>query len=213
VQALTVPIDCSPGYYCPEGQRFPCPVGTYSDKSNLVQASDCSTCPAGQYCIGGQDAPTGDCQAGYYCAPGSSSPTPSGVISNPYISIVPSGACPVGHYCPAGTRLPIKCPAGTFNSQPGKANCVSCPEGFYQKLAGQTSCTQSCEDGFHCIIGSYLDRPYEGPAGIGEVCQLGHYCQNGLMNPCQPGFYQNVYGQLNCAKCPQGYYCPGSGTV
>ena len=42
------------GYWCPDGTRtafeFPCPRGTYSNRTGLEMESDCTPCPGGFYC-------------------------------------------------------------------------------------------------------------------------------------------------------------------
>lgn len=65
---------CPPGYYCPiqTGSNWkPCPAGTYSNSSGLFEASQCVSCPGGDYCAGDLlTKPTGSCNAGYYCTIG-----------------------------------------------------------------------------------------------------------------------------------------------
>ena len=50
------PLPCLPGYYCPpmtpSPDRFPCPAGTYSDRSDLAAADECTPCPPSKYCEG-----------------------------------------------------------------------------------------------------------------------------------------------------------------
>ncbi|KAK2153853.1 hypothetical protein LSH36_283g03037, partial [Paralvinella palmiformis] len=44
------PKPCMPGHYCPSQTpsptRYPCPSGTYSDRSDLAKPEDCYICPA-----------------------------------------------------------------------------------------------------------------------------------------------------------------------
>lgn len=44
--------DCPAGYYCPEGTRwsteYGCPIGTFSDSTNIRTSSECTSCTAGQ---------------------------------------------------------------------------------------------------------------------------------------------------------------------
>ena len=61
------------GSYCPEGSSVPtaCPIGTYSNKTNIVAESDCTPCDAGKFCRHrGATAPSSNCAAGYYCPAG-----------------------------------------------------------------------------------------------------------------------------------------------
>ena len=50
------PKPCMPGHYCPSQTpsptRYPCPSGTYSDRSDLAKPEDCYICPATKYCSG-----------------------------------------------------------------------------------------------------------------------------------------------------------------
>ena len=68
----TVPQDCPPGHYCPEGTSFafewPCPVGSYGPNMNLHNASQCELCPPGRYCPNAGMSP----EIAYLCAPGQS---------------------------------------------------------------------------------------------------------------------------------------------
>ena len=82
------------------------------------------------------------------------------------------GPCPIGHYCPMGTSWPLGCPAGTYASTTGLAQCVDCLEGFY--------CLENSTD--------YIQKP----------CPTGHYCPNATMYatqyPCPIGYFNNYTG-------------------
>ena len=71
----TVPQDCPPGHYCPEGTSFafewPCPVGSYGPNMNLHNVSQCELCPPGRYC---PNAGTSS-EIAYPCAPGKCVPS------------------------------------------------------------------------------------------------------------------------------------------
>ena len=63
---------CPTGHYCPPGTRyaneFPCPIGTFNNRSGLVSDSDCSPCSGGYYCpTPGIDNPLLLCDEGYFC--------------------------------------------------------------------------------------------------------------------------------------------------
>ena len=68
------PEICAQGHYCPNGtqypNQYPCPAGSYSNKTNLANYNECWECPKGFYCVNGSVAPQGPCPAGYYCPPG-----------------------------------------------------------------------------------------------------------------------------------------------
>ena len=79
---------CTKGYYCPDGINwYKCPAGKYSD---IDDASECKTCPAGQYATdssGKFDSSVvaikcRGCSDTYYCAPGAVPTACSNKISN-----------------------------------------------------------------------------------------------------------------------------------
>ena len=63
------PQACPAGKYCPHNYQnyaIDCPRGTYSSTTGLKQVDECTQCPAGKYCIGGQTA-TANCPLTFYC--------------------------------------------------------------------------------------------------------------------------------------------------
>ena len=65
------PRPCEQGHYCPfqtpSPDRFPCPAGTYSDRSDLWSADQCTPCPAGEYCLGTYEHLSGHEHMSRYC--------------------------------------------------------------------------------------------------------------------------------------------------
>lgn len=57
-ETISPPQPCGQGSYCPlmtpAVDRYPCPPGTFSNRSDLYQESQCSFCTQGYYCIGKQ---------------------------------------------------------------------------------------------------------------------------------------------------------------
>eukprot|EP00949_MAST-11_sp_MAST-11-sp1_P005202 g5202.t1 len=111
-------------------------------------------------------------------------------------------------------RRPIPCPAGTY-CHPGTAVKAGLMKNF--------STPQPCFESMYCPVGSY------DPKGVGK-CPPGHYCPFGVKvacpagtycpksghwdpQPCKPGYFNSMVGQLECTKCPAGYICPGFGRV
>lgn len=81
---------CGTGHYCPQKTpsmtSYPCPAGSYTDRTDLADASECYPCPLGEWCGAGADAPDGPCEAGYYCplstAAATDNPCPAGTYSD-----------------------------------------------------------------------------------------------------------------------------------
>ena len=87
-------IICPVGRYCPEGSATPrlCPIGTFSNNTQLWRESQCTSCTEGSFCSeNGLMTPNGPCRQGFYCPTGSK-------VDNPF-------DCPVGLHCPTGENL------------------------------------------------------------------------------------------------------------
>lgn len=97
--------------YCPPMATDPIAVspGYYTVGINVTRRTGQVPCPAGTYCIGGEQFP---CQSGRYQQEPASERC--------------AHLCTRGHYCPEGSRTPIRCPVGTFSV--GHASiCTRCP--------------------------------------------------------------------------------------
>ena len=96
---------CDEGYYCEKGMKYPCPEGTYNDKSGQSQRSDCLECPAGSYCTGSGRSDKGEkCDAGFLCTGGAKQPNPEpGQGGKP---------CERGYYCLEGATEMKACGPG-----------------------------------------------------------------------------------------------------
>ena len=107
---VVTPKDCPAGFYCPNGtetkRQYPCPIGTYSNSTNLENQEDCRFCPPGYYCEATNiTEPTGKCDAGYYCILAATSPQPTDRAEG--------GICPQGTWCEEGWSNPTPCPKVT----------------------------------------------------------------------------------------------------
>ncbi|XP_070551430.1 uncharacterized protein [Ptychodera flava] len=193
---------CLRGFYCPQSTeyptQYPCPAGTYNNRSLGNDAFDCLPCQFGKYCEGdGLDVPTGDCAPGWYCTRGAytSKPHPFVNSSDSYtVSECPiysmnetGGICYPGTYCPEGSGLPTPCPAGQ-----------------YCELTGLDAPSGPCRAGYFCNGSSIVQDPVE--------CSSGHYCPEGtdVEEPCPPGTFSGQRGNVNitdCERCTPGYYC------
>lgn len=98
--------------------KFPCPPGTYSNSSDLFDASQCDICPERKYCPGGEPEPRGDCPPGHYCPSGTrvaeQFPCPNGTYNPHYAkaSVDECLNCTQGHFCEKGTVQPMPCSIG-----------------------------------------------------------------------------------------------------
>ncbi|XP_041098352.1 SCO-spondin [Polyodon spathula] len=196
-----------------------CAAGTWSERTDLVSASECSPCPRGWYCLTGAGLPSGRCSSGHYCPEGtqfgSQFPCPAGT----YSTRMGNGqkddcrVCPEGSYCTEGSAKPTPCPVATYRSvKGGKAaeDCTPCPAGYHCPRFA-TIKPRACGTGSYSDHGSALCLP----------CLPGHYCSNettsqeamlsvmvcpaGLI--CTEGLDREP--QRATTLCPKGYYCPG----
>eukprot|EP00347_Sterkiella_histriomuscorum_P024400 403331247 len=215
---------CPMGSYCPEGSSVPtaCPIGTYSNKTNIVAESDCTPCDAGKFCRHrGATAPSSNCAAGYYCPSGQETDQPENY------------ECEAGYYCPEGYDEPVPCAIGTYQPNKRSATCLTCPDNYICESTQMTEpvlcpqgyyCSQSSVTKQPCPIGTYSE--FEGLNLISECqrCKNGMYCDGeALIEPtdyCDAGFYCKIIGSSPIIEaqpldyiCPKGSYCPQNSTI
>ncbi|XP_030007195.1 multiple epidermal growth factor-like domains protein 11 [Sphaeramia orbicularis] len=209
---------CPPGFFCPVGTAVPkpCPKGTYSEQTGLVDESQCCSCSPGFYCSEtGLSTVSGPCLPGFYCLEGSQTATP--------VSSASGGVCPAGHYCVEGSSVPSPCPSGSYqNDTGGKSieDCKPCPIGQFQAASGQNQCNL-CPPGFHCQ--DLNSSPSEGgSSGLSSPvpCPPGYICPSDSTDsqplPCPKGTYSPNPGLTTtgeCLVCPAGQFCGSEGLV
>lgn len=211
------PSDCPAGYFCPNGTKwanqFPCPVGTFSNVTKLMEEAQCAQCTKGHYCHkSGITSPTDECHAGYYCVEGSSQPTPNDTIKG--------APCPPGFYCVRGSHKPEPCPIGTYGPRyrlQQLSDCVDCNGGKYCGGQGLAAPNGSCDPGFFCSVRAIKPNPVDAGQG-GGICPTGHYCPKETTTPfkCPPGTFNNETHATQpsfCAPCTPGYFCEGYGNT
>ena len=226
--------DCPAGFYCleqtPSPHYHPCPIGTFSNNTNLSDDTFCEPCTPGFFCATpGLSEPTGLCQAKFYC-PGNTNQTE-----------MYNNVCQPGHQCPEGSQQMKECPVNFYSSQIAIETCLNCPTGYDCPALGTKNpvlcpighfCDGSGNFPEKCPVGSY--NPYNGAESVEDChcCPGGYVCDNsGIsnvseMSACDPGFYcpsgsTNSTGVqlLGCGgglsteienkNCEIGYYCPG----
>ena len=97
--ALYGTYECPQGYYCPLGTKYdteyPCPPGTFLNRTKGERPQDCIKCIGGFACDSyGLANPWRLCAAGYYCKEGANTSTPRLGIK--------ADECPAGRHCPTG---------------------------------------------------------------------------------------------------------------
>ena len=148
----TNPQPCPAGNYCPEGTgaALPeCPIGTFSDRILLSDASECQDCPPRRFCNQlGATTHSGDCAPGFYCAGGNVDAT--GATREDSCAVVASTPCTAGHYCLDAYSEPEPCPIGRYSPTEGNdelADCILCDAGSYCATPGLAAPTSNCSAG------------------------------------------------------------------
>jgi hypothetical protein len=215
--AVTGP--CAAGHYCPAktatDTAYPCPAGTYTNRTDLYSAAQCTTCAAGHYCAAGATLQT-KCPVGTY-APQARTNSSSGCLD-----------CPAGYYCTASTVTPMECGAGYY-SDTRSGSCAVCPRGTYCS-SNTTSDTALVTGGGSwsnygdlsgvCFNGTICDTPGMArvPDLLRDACPAGYYCPAGVPFPlsCPAGHYNPSTGQdalSDCLPTPAGYWSAANSTA
>ena len=221
-------FECPEGYYCPAGTehrtQFPCPGGTLNNQTlqTSLEVGCAELCGPGLYC------PPGSvrgrvCPAGFYCPEAtplySNFPCPLGTYgpSSGSSSADECLECPVGHYCPSGNQThptvsPLPCRPGTYNPLNGTGhefNCLSCPAGMSCPTIALTEPTHLCNEGHYCPNGTI--QPNQFPCPPGTFTHANDLQSPEECSPCPPGFACRWATGFNFSQplpCAQGYYCP-----
>ena len=100
---FTFNVKCLPGYYCPQLNQLPCPLGTFCPGEFN---SNYTLCPAGTYNPLLAQADCFRCPIGFICPEeGMHVPRicPPGFVCEVTGSLIADNPCPVGHFCLEGT--------------------------------------------------------------------------------------------------------------
>ena len=57
------------------------------------------------------------------------------------------GPCPAGSFCGVGTKEPRLCPAGKYQPDEGKSECIDCPKGYYCEIGTSDITEKKCKKG------------------------------------------------------------------
>ncbi|XP_037787619.1 signal peptide, CUB and EGF-like domain-containing protein 1 [Penaeus monodon] len=164
---------CPDGYVLIGNKCVACSQGSYHDPRNNL----CLACPAGEYQE--REGQT-SCQA---CPPSAPPGGPHKLAARNASEC--SDACPAGHWSIDGFSPCRPCPAGTFQSDIGRVECIPCPEGLTSP--GAASSLSQCLQG-------------------DQVCQPGHFWSrtSRQCESCPRGYYQPDEGASSCRQCPGG---------
>eukprot|EP00817_Percolomonadidae_sp_ATCC50343_P006652 CAMPEP_0117430274 /NCGR_PEP_ID=MMETSP0758-20121206/9800_1 /TAXON_ID=63605 /ORGANISM="Percolomonas cosmopolitus, Strain AE-1 (ATCC 50343)" /LENGTH=1105 /DNA_ID=CAMNT_0005218103 /DNA_START=842 /DNA_END=4159 /DNA_ORIENTATION=- len=194
-------LRCTPGYTFKNNTCVPCDEGYQCPIEDIKEA-----CPAGTYSYGKGSYSCFKCPPSTY--------SPSKFASNPQTCQICSqqnyvaqkgtacDICPIGHYCPSPGEGAKQCPKGTFGPTVGmtlEEQCIPCQNGSICPL-GSFVQGKVCEDG-----------KYAKDYTTCKHCIKGHYCKNGIMEPCERNMYAEA-SQSTCIICPTGYYCKNAST-
>ncbi len=100
-----------------------------------------------------------------------------------------------GYFCPNGTGV-------LTSSLACSSSLRYCPDGSSSPL--------NTSVGFFAVMVS-PSAPGVPVYGNQSVCEMGHYCIDGVSMPCPAGKYGNITGLSSAAcsgDCDGGYYCP-----
>ena len=202
----------------------PCPVGTFQSEYGK---DHCLVSPPGSYV----DSPASALPT--YCPPGTFS-AEVGQIFQDCVEAEP------GNWAPGGTGIQLSCPAGSFQPEGGRENCIlagpgrfsvnesstfdiPCQIGAFQPLEGQSGCTVSDSGHYVDQVGSQSQTPC--PRGtynpkIGSTSpddcypvSPGNFSLEGSAEPieCPPGTFQPDWGRGSCLESTPGFFVGSPG--
>ena len=219
---------CNRGGYCLGGLSYPCPIGTYNNKTAAESISACDPCEAGFVCP--EEKMTKNdwypAQAGFYIpsqelnAASDQTPCKPGY----YLAVQESTSekscqpCPLGYYCPdKNMTSPYGCNEGTYCPEMQTDNTL-CEEGYYCEL---TKTKTPCPAGYYCSEGSAFPTicpdgtycPFSGQCGFDQYTGEGLGIGSNNTSPCRcpNGYFEKDDSERRsqndtCQSCPPGTY-------
>ena len=184
---------------CPTGSVYngsicTCPPATYRVvNASAVGSWQCSVCPIGSYCLGGDTNPIA-CPTESYCLTSVSVPTPCTVCTlGTYESV--SCLATRNRVCLTCTNKP------SHSTYPVKSYSPACPW-VCDSMYGGSTCA-ACAPGYWCLYGTMNRCPYN------SISPSLSFAQNNCT--CKPGYSSqgSAPGTSPCVKCQTGMICPG----
>ena len=208
-------VACEPGYFCPQGTKQKCPIGSTCPNIGMKTPFPCRIDPTkSTSCFASGLIIPNICEEGKVCwtpyLPGL--PAPPGMKTTP-LDVIPRTliACKTGEYCSLGRRSDDNtlCPSGVFCPSPDipvpkfcttpDVNCLKkyCP--------GNLTCPNTCTGMYSCPEGSTNE----------SLCVAGDYCPDprSAGNPCPNTSYCPAGTFSTPPPCPAGHYCPSPSKI
>ncbi|MDE5615258.1 MAG: hypothetical protein K2I81_00280, partial [Alphaproteobacteria bacterium] len=221
----------SGGAVCPKRSTVKCVAGKYLP-ANKSSESDCTICPNGSYCVGGDFTPNYPSNQGIATCPAASTTTAAATSSYPdafYPYTSTSGSVDktttptrTGVYNQSwgtGWATINDCKAayvfsnagGSFNSDNVRYNSST---GKYDNFSGADIYYGSAKAGYY-LYTKYSDTYCNTSTNKmlyrkTVVCPAGYYCPGGSVPQCSTGTHNNEWGRT---ICPAGKYCPAGASA
>ena len=204
-------VVCLPGTYSESSEVAECaacPAGTYSTATGASNSTTCTPCLAGSYSlITGAGFDCTVCPAGGHCPGGDVVTFAVGnwsVVDDKWVL----GSCPSGHEAGTGYDMCVRCPAGEYSLGQGlHTSCMPCPTGG-NCLAGS--------DQIVFEIGNWSQVQLDGQLRYQlDICPSGYVfatSSDGCVK-CGAGFYSRGArtSVTSCLPCPAGGDCRAGG--
>ena len=210
--------DCEKGSYCEPGASKPlsCEGGSYSDKTDLSAASQCTAAAPGYIAARGSTEQTA-CGEGSF-ASGTRNEVCELCVEGSYQGATAASECTdasPGHFATTGSTQQTACAKGSYTDAYGQGECTPCAAGTYQDEEGKTAC-KPCKAGSYCQKGVSAPLPCEAgsysratnltAASECTACPTGSACSTGSVHPtpCSPGTFAAQAGRSECESCLPG---------
>ena len=197
--------ECAAGRFCPNGgSGYPCPIGTYSNKTGLRKVSECTLCDPGMFCnTTGLLAPAGPCAAGFQCVRGAMTSEPTGPL---YMVSDANGSSVCSDDGFAVCVQPwLENSAATEVDVTDDERAAACA---VQLLRLDNAVDENAVCHCECAV----DMQGLQNAIGGALCPIGYFCPEGTPEPipCPPSTFGGAAGlatESSCSNCTAGFFC------